>query len=662
VTASERAARAAPTSRRPGNGDALQASYRRCERITRQHGTTYWWGARLLSRESRQHVHAVYALCRLADDVVDDLDSLQGTATTPATTVPQRRTALRTFRQRFEQDLARGRSDDPVLAAVVDTVLTCGIDPECFGRFFDAMEMDLDVAAYETFDDLCGYMEGSAAVIGEMMLPVLRPRDQAAFQPARSLGLAFQLTNFLRDVGEDLDRGRVYLPQADLRRFGADPWRREVDDAWRAAMAFEIARCRDLYRHADTGIPLLPPASARCVGTARELYARILDRIEEADYDVFSDRRRVPTWRKAALAAGVLVTGPPQRRRGPSAEGKPMRQPVQQTRRLPLPGKAAIPISLVPMPPRDRLTPTWQDARPSRIAESLKRAQDRPTGNWYVVGASRDVRAGRPFGANVAGMELVLWRTGDGSLAAGPGACPHLGAPLCDSEVLHGRVVCHWHGLALGVEGFPGWSPYPAHDDGVLAWVRLDALGGEPPTDAPVLPERPPLRGSIEAVMVKTGTCEPDDVIANRLDPWHGSWLHPYSFSHLTVDEAASDPDRLEVDVTFRLSRRWGVPVRAVFTTPDRRTIVMHITDGEGAGSVVETHATPVEPRPGGVPRTAVTEATIAYSPRQGFAVTTKAAPAIRPLMVLAARRLWADDLAYAERRYALRAKGEFPG
>jgi Domain of unknown function (DUF5914)/Rieske [2Fe-2S] domain len=326
------------------------------------------------------------------------------------------------------------------------------------------------------------------------------------------------------------------------------------------------------------------------------------------------------------------------------------------------PRRPAVPVRLVPMPARDRLRPTWQDAKPARIAESLRRAQSRPTGNWYVVGAARDVVASRPFGATVGGEELVLWRTGDGSLAAGPGACPHLGAPLCDGEVMHGRVVCRWHGLALGVEGFPGWSPLPAFDDGVLAWVRLDRLGGEEPTARPVVPARPPAAGSIDAVMTKVGTCEPEDVVANRLDPWHGAWFHPYSFSHLTVDESASDPGRLVVDVTFRLSRRWGVPVRAEFTAPDRRTIVMHITQGEGAGSVVETHATPLRPGPDGAPRTAVIEATVAHSSRPGFAASTRAAGAIRPLMVLAARRLWKDDLAYAERRYALRAQGRFPG
>jgi len=282
----------------------LDLGYRECARLTRQFGTTYFWGAALLPKQRRRHVYAVYALCRLADDIVDD------TAQTHAQTTAETAARLQSFADSFRTSLADGTSEDPVMAAVVDTVLRAEIDPECFDRFFAAMAMDLTQTRYETWDDLCGYMEGSAAVIGEMMLPVLQPTSPEAREPARALGLAFQLTNFLRDVAEDLDRGRVYMPQQDLRHFGVDIEARTVTDGWRALMAYEIARNRGLYWLADTGISLLPSASARCVGTARVLYARILDRIEAADYDVFSARARVPTWRKAATAGRILVAGP----------------------------------------------------------------------------------------------------------------------------------------------------------------------------------------------------------------------------------------------------------------------------------------------------------------------------------------------------------------
>jgi len=305
----------------------LVEGYRRCAQLTRQYGTTYFWGAVLLPKPQRRHVHAVYALCRLADDIIDLPDTSD-----PLVLEAQ----LTDFEESFRTALVERGSDDPTMAAIVHTVITCGIEPECFARFFGAMRMDLSVSSYRTWRDLCDYMEGSAAVIGEMMLPVLEPTSPQAKAPARSLGLAFQLTNFLRDVGEDLDRGRVYLPQEDLERFGVDihalagtsggivprsGTTRRATPEWKAFLAYEIERNRALYAFADTGIALLPPRSARCVGTARVLYSRILDRIEAADYDVFSTRARVPTWRKAGTAARILVAGPP-----------PGAAPAQQTR------------------------------------------------------------------------------------------------------------------------------------------------------------------------------------------------------------------------------------------------------------------------------------------------------------------------------------------
>ncbi|MGH4013377.1 MAG: DUF5914 domain-containing protein [Pseudonocardiaceae bacterium] len=312
--------------------------------------------------------------------------------------------------------------------------------------------------------------------------------------------------------------------------------------------------------------------------------------------------------------------------------------------------------------------PTWRQARPALIEAALTRAQARPSGNWFVLGASREIRRDRPFGRTVAGVEVVAWRTPDGALHAGPGECPHLGAPLCQASVHGGDLVCRWHGLALGARGGPGWAPFPAHDDGVLAWVRLDAVGGEHPLPSPVLHHRPDPASSLDVVFTAVGRCEPEDVIANRLDPWHGSWFHPYSFVGLQVVEEPGDDvadaasDRFVVDVAFRLTRRVGVPVRAAFLCPDPRTIVMHILAGEGAGSVVETHAVPLDRDDAGHPRTAVIEATIASSGRTGFAVARRGAPLVRPAMRWAAARLWRDDLAYAQRRYDLRTTGRGPG
>ena len=317
-----------------------------------------------------------------------------------------------------------------------------------------------------------------------------------------------------------------------------------------------------------------------------------------------------------------------------------------------------IPIRNVLTVPHEHLRSTWKQARPGRIRASFDVAQSQDPGGWYVVGTTQDVRGDRSVTRTIAGREVVLWRDESGALLAGPGTCPHLGALLDDCEVIRGDVVCRWHGMALGPKGRAGWLTFPAYDDGALVWVQLPTEG-EAPTDRPTIPVRPHAEASIAAVITIPGTCEPQDIIANRLDPWHGAWYHPYAFSHLVVDDEASDDKVLVVDVTFRLTPRLGVPVRAEFACPDARTIVMTITEGEGAGSVVETHATPLGPDPTGRPVTMMTELTVAHSPRKGFAAARLVQEVVKPAMKQTQARLWVDDMAYAERRYALRARGE---
>ncbi|MGO0575764.1 phytoene/squalene synthase family protein [Ornithinimicrobium panacihumi] len=291
----------------PATDPLLAEGYRRAEELTRRHGTTYYWGARLLPPTQRIDVYAVYALCRLADDIVDEPEIVDLSLPND----PDPAVRLATFRRWFFTALHDGGSDEPVMAAVVDSLQRRGTDPECFDRFFDAMALDLVQDTWASWEELRdGYMEGSAAVIGEMMLPVLEPRSPAAKAAARALGLAFQLTNFLRDVGEDLERGRVYLPQDELAAAGADPHARVVTPAWRTVMARQIVRNRELYHEAGSGLWLLPPPSARCVATALRMYSLILDRIEDADYDVFTARRRVERLTKVGIVADVLTRGP----------------------------------------------------------------------------------------------------------------------------------------------------------------------------------------------------------------------------------------------------------------------------------------------------------------------------------------------------------------
>lgn len=317
---------------------------------------------------------------------------------------------------------------------------------------------------------------------------------------------------------------------------------------------------------------------------------------------------------------------------------------------------ARNPVRRIPQPPPEQIRSTWRQAAVPRIERMLALAQSGDAGGWHVAARSRDVRVGRSTTRTVMGQEVALWRDDDGAARAGAGACPHMGALLEGCHTENGDVLCRWHGLRLPSEWPGAWPTHAAFDDGVLYWVRL-ATDGEQLTPAPTLPQRAPLGDSLVSVHVEDARCEPSDVIANRLDPWHGAWFHPYAFSHLSVDEDAIDDECLVTDVTFRLNHTYGVPVRAAFTCVDRRTITMTIVEGEGLGSTVETHATLVHPATDVTPPTTrITEATIATSERPGFRVARSLGALVRPLMVRTQAQLWVDDLEYAERRYELRS------
>lgn len=286
--------------------------------------------------------------------------------------------------------------------------------------------------------------------------------------------------------------------------------------------------------------------------------------------------------------------------------------------------------------------PDWQQARPEAIAKSLERALARPHGNWYVVDAARRVGdTARHY--RIAGYNLVAWRS-DGDIVMAPEACPHMGASLDGAQVRDGKVVCPWHGLELCRKGHGRWKTFDVHDDGVLFWVRIGEA--DPAVPAPVLPERPDR--FMEGTVRMEARCEPADVIANRLDPWHGTHFHPYSFASLKV--LALDDDAITVRVAKRLIGKLVVETDAIFFSPEPRSIVMTIIEGEGKGSVVETHASPIEPG-----LTAIVESTLATSDREGFKHALKLNRAIRPLIERSAKRLWVDDIAYAERLYELR-------
>ena len=290
----------------PDGADDLDRAYERCRVLHARYGRTYYRATRLLPAWKRRHVHALYGFARFADEIVDSFEA----------TAPDARAArLAAWSDALETGLAGGPIDDAVLPAVIHTIAVFDLDPADFTLFLRSMTMDLTVTRYDTYADLLDYMEGSAAVIGAMMLPLLGARDQAAaLGPARELGRAFQLTNFIRDVAEDLQRGRVYLPQDDLRRFGVSD--ADLADAVAAGSAtpqikslisYEVSRAREHYRSAATGIGMLVPGSRACIRTAFRLYQGILDEIERADGDVIARRATVPPVRRFALVAASLV-------------------------------------------------------------------------------------------------------------------------------------------------------------------------------------------------------------------------------------------------------------------------------------------------------------------------------------------------------------------
>jgi phytoene synthase len=291
----------------------LAAAYERCRELHKRHGRSYYLATRLLPAWKRRHVHALYGFTRYADEIVDQTESLP-----PA----ERAARLQDWSDRF----FAGDTGDPLLPAVLHTIAVFDLDRGDFTKFLRSMAMDLTVTSYPTYADLLEYMDGSAAVIGTMMLPILGSSDPAAArEPARQLGLAFQLTNFIRDVAEDLDRGRTYLPDEHLAAFGvtrADLEERRSTPKIKTLIAYEVSRAREHYAAAAPGIPLLNPASQACMRTAFRLYGGILDEVIAADHDVFTKRAAVPNRRRAAVAIRSVLTKP----------GTPVRVPAESRR------------------------------------------------------------------------------------------------------------------------------------------------------------------------------------------------------------------------------------------------------------------------------------------------------------------------------------------
>lgn len=279
----------------------LRASYKECKRLNASHGKTYYLATLLLPPAKRPHVHALYGFARYADEIVDDLAS--------TLTQQQKTQELDRWSDQVISDIESGQSSDLIAAALVDTINRFDIPISYFQAFLNSMKMDLTITEYQTYNELSEYIYGSAAVIGLQMVAVLGTDKTSdlvqANISAQKLGIAFQLANFIRDVGEDLDRGRVYLPLQELQSHGVTKQmlqKRVVTPQIRNALKEQIQRVRQLQSESKDGINLLSVGSRACIFAASELYCGIVDEVEKIDYQIFSKRAKTSSWRRIKVA------------------------------------------------------------------------------------------------------------------------------------------------------------------------------------------------------------------------------------------------------------------------------------------------------------------------------------------------------------------------
>jgi phytoene synthase len=276
---------------------SLAHSYAYCESLARREAGNFYHGFRVLPRGQRLAMCALYAFMRIADDLSDE-----------AGTTEEKRHQLTGWRQGLNQALT-GRYSHRLHAALHDTIRTYAVPAEYLHDVLDGVEMDLEPVAYRTFADLRLYCYRVASAVGLACIHVWGFADARAKRFAESAGVAFQLTNILRDLREDAARGRVYLPQEELERFGYDgagfsACRR--DDRFRELMRFQIDRARGFYDAAWPLVPLLAPPGRAVFLVMARTYRGLLDAIQRRDYDVFSGRVRVSSWRKLVFALRAL--------------------------------------------------------------------------------------------------------------------------------------------------------------------------------------------------------------------------------------------------------------------------------------------------------------------------------------------------------------------
>lgn len=279
-------------------GDArLHSAYQRAEKITKSHSKSFHFASALLPQEKRSAVRALYAFCRTVDDIVDEIESQND----------------RDFELDYWRKIIHTAScpdDDPVAAAWADTLARYHIPRHYALQLIDGVARDLTQLRYQTFDDLATYCYGVASTVGLMAMHIIGFKTYKAIPFAIKLGVALQMTNILRDIGEDYRHGRLYLPREELSFYGireSDISAGNVNTAWRQFMRFQIGRTRQLYQESWPGVAMLEREGRLATGAASVLYSGILDEIERNDYDTFTRRAGLSALGKASRLPAIWL-------------------------------------------------------------------------------------------------------------------------------------------------------------------------------------------------------------------------------------------------------------------------------------------------------------------------------------------------------------------
>ena len=286
--------------------ERLREAYIECRAITREHAKTFYMATRFLPNEKQRGIFAIYSLCRYIDDLVDEAEDLVSKKELDIAGINKK---LDKWKQKLQDTYEGKEHDNPILIAFSDVLRNYEIPIELPFELMEGVCMDLYKNRYETFEEVYDYSYKVASIVGLMTSEVFGYSSKDALDYAVDLGIAMQLTNILRDVGEDLRKDRIYLPKEDLDQFGISEeelFAYTLDDKFKELMAFQIDRARHFYDQSDLGIPLLSEDSRLPVYLARYNYSRILDKIEENDCNVFEHRAYLNATEKLSIVPRIL--------------------------------------------------------------------------------------------------------------------------------------------------------------------------------------------------------------------------------------------------------------------------------------------------------------------------------------------------------------------